>query len=123
LIVVGSLIPALLLFNRRTGKSIPWILFSSVLVVFGILCERYLIVIPGETFPPHLFPGFDVVGTVLNEGYATYNISFLEVLQALGVLSMIGLLFVLGLKRLQLLPTEARINPRSTTAQSAGQGT
>jgi len=109
LIIVGSIIPALLLFNRRTGTSVRWIFFSSILVVIGVGCERYLIVIPGETFPPHLFPGMEVIGTVLNEGVAAYHISFLEVLQALGVVSLIGLLFILGLKRLRLLPAEARI--------------
>ena len=108
-VVVGSIIPALLLFNRKTGTSIRWILFSSVLVVIGVLCERYLIVIPGETHAPELFPGMEVIGTVVNEGVATYSMSYLEVLQALGVLSFIGLLFILGLKRLRLLPTEARI--------------
>ncbi len=109
LILVGCLIPDLLLFNRRTGTSIPWILVASVLVVIGVLCERYLIVIPGQTHPPDLFPGMVVTGTVLDEGIATYRISFLETLQALGVLSLIGLLFALGLKLLPLHPTEARV--------------
>jgi len=122
LIVIGSVIPALLLFSRKTGKSIRWILFSSVLVVIGVLCERYLIVIPGETFPPDLFPGMEIIGTVLDEGYAVYNISFLEVLQALGVLSLISLLFLLGLKRLLLLPTEARVNAQPAPVQSYDRG-
>lgn len=122
LIIVGSIVPALLLFNRKTGTSIPWILFSSVLVVIGVLCERYLIVIPGETHAPELFPGMEVIGTVVNEGVATYRVSFLEVLQALGVVSLIGLLFILGLKRLQLLPTEARIQKGPADVQPAEQG-
>ncbi|MEJ2722650.1 MAG: polysulfide reductase NrfD [bacterium] len=109
LVVVGSVIPALLLFKRKTGTSLRWILFSSVLVVIGVLCERYLIVIPGQTHSPELFPGMEIVSSPLNEGLAVYNISFLEVLQALGVLGFIGFLFVLGLKYLPLAPTEARV--------------
>ena len=54
-----------ILFNRRTGKSIPWIVFASVLVVFGVLCERYVIVLPGLTHPPELFPGMEIVGSGL----------------------------------------------------------
>jgi molybdopterin-containing oxidoreductase family membrane subunit len=109
LILVGSIVPALLLFKRRTGTSLPWIVFSSVLVVIGVLCERYLIVIPGQTHPPDLFPGMEITQSVINEGIAVYNISFLEVLQALGVLGFIGCMFVLGLKFLPLAPTEARV--------------
>jgi molybdopterin-containing oxidoreductase family membrane subunit len=122
LILIGCLIPDLLLFNRRTGTSIPWIMFSSVLVVIGVLCERYLIVIPGQTHPPDLFPGMEVTGTVLNEGVAMYSISFLELLQALGVFSLIGLLFALGLKLLPLHPTEARVLAPSTPVQSPDTG-
>ena len=113
LIVTGSLIPALLLFRRRTGTAVPWIVFSSVLVVIGVLCERYLIVIPGLEHPPDLFPGMDVTGRALEEGIVTYAMSIFEILQALGVLSVIGIMFVLGLKYLPLLPTEARIYERS----------
>jgi len=109
LIGVGSIVPAILLFKRRTGTSLPWVVFSSVLVVIGVLCERYLIVIPGQTHPPDLFPGMEITHSVINEGIAVYNISFLEVLQALGVFGIIGFLFVLGLKYLPLAPTEARV--------------
>jgi Ni/Fe-hydrogenase subunit HybB-like protein len=113
LIFVGSLVPALLLFNRRTGTSVRWIVFSSVLVVIGVMCERYLIVIPGLEHPPELFPGMVVVGTAMSEGIVKYSMSFLEVLQALSVLGIIGFMFVLGLKYLPLLPTEARVYGRS----------
>ena len=91
-----------------TGKSIPWIVFSSVLAVFGVLCERYLIVIPGQTHPPDLFPNMEITRSVLDEGAVSYTISFHELLQALGVLAIIGLLFVLGLRLLKLLPTQAK---------------
>ncbi|UCH83754.1 MAG: polysulfide reductase NrfD [Candidatus Latescibacterota bacterium] len=108
LILVGSIVPALILFKTKTGTSLRWILFASVLVVVGVWCERYMIVIPGQTFPPELFPGMEIVRSPLNEGIAVYNISFLEVLQALGVLGVIGCMFVLGLKYLPLAPAEAR---------------
>ena len=113
LFLVGSVIPALLLFKRRTGTSVRWIVFSSVLVVFGVLCERYLIVIPGQMHPPDLFPGYEITSSPLVEGIAPYRISFLEVLQALGVLSLISLIFTLGLKYLGLLPLEARVQGES----------
>ena len=41
-----------------------------------------------------------------------------EVIQALGVLGVIGFLFVWGLKALELLPTEARMYPKPATETS-----
>lgn len=108
MILIGSIIPAFILLRRRTGQSIPWIVAASVMVVFGVLCERYLIVVPGQTYYPHLFPGFEITRSVVEEGIVAYNIGFLEIVQAVGIFAIIGLVFVLGLKTLKLLPTEAR---------------
>jgi Ni/Fe-hydrogenase subunit HybB-like protein len=109
LIFIGSIIPALILFNRKRGISIRWIVTASALVVFGVMCERYLIVMPGQEHPPHLFPGWEVTSSTLQEGFVRYSITIYEVLQALGVFSFIGMMFVLGLKYLPLLPTEAKV--------------
>ena len=109
MILIGCIIPAVVLLNPKTGNSIPWIAFSSVLTAFGVLCERYLIVIPGQTHPPDLFPNMEITTSVVNEGIVHYSISFHEVIQALGIIGIIGLLFVLGLRLLRLLPTEAKI--------------
>ncbi|MCP4572615.1 MAG: polysulfide reductase NrfD [bacterium] len=113
LIGVGSVVPAVLLFRRRTGTSVRWIVFASALVVVGVVCERYLIVLPGLEYPPELLPGMEIVRSALDEGIVAYVISPLEILQALGVLSLIGFIFVLGLKYLPLLPTEARAHGES----------
>jgi molybdopterin-containing oxidoreductase family membrane subunit len=108
LIILGSIVPAILLFIRRTGTSIPWIVFASCLVVFGVLCERFLIVVPGLIHPPDILPGMEIAGTVVEEGIVHYSISPLELLQALGVAGIIGFAFLLGLKVLPLAPTEAK---------------
>jgi molybdopterin-containing oxidoreductase family membrane subunit len=113
LILIGSIIPALILFKRTTGTSLKWILFSCVLVVFGVWCERYLIVIPGQIVPPEIFPGMEIVASSVNEGVATYGASALEVLQAFGVFGLIGLLFMGGLRHLNLMPMEARLHAGS----------
>ena len=108
LVIAGCCVPMWILFRRKTGRTVRWIVVACSLVVFGVLCERYVIVIPGLTHPPELFPGLEVVGTGIEEGIAGYRVSAAEVVQALGVLGAIGFLFVGGLKHLQLLPTEAR---------------
>ena len=61
----------------------------------------------------------EITHSVVEEGVANYSISYLEVLQALGVLGVIGFMFGWGLKYLKLLPTEARVlNP--TTSGGSG---
>jgi molybdopterin-containing oxidoreductase family membrane subunit len=107
LVILGLIVPMVILF-RKTGRSIRWVVIASSLVVFGVLCERYVIVIPGLTHPPEMFPGMELIGPGLREGIVDYSVSFAEIIQALGVLGAIGFLFMWGLKTFKLLPTEAR---------------
>ncbi|MHC4400820.1 MAG: NrfD/PsrC family molybdoenzyme membrane anchor subunit [Planctomycetota bacterium] len=118
LILLGCVVPMWILFHPRTGKSIRWIVFASSLVIFGVLCERYVIVLPGLTHPPDLFAGMEMVGPGLDVGIASYSVSLVEVVQALGVLGVIGFLFLWGLKMFELLPTEARMLGRPVSAES-----
>ena len=105
LVLLGTILPAILLFSRKTGDSIRWVACASVMVVLGVLCERYLIVLPGLSHPPDLIPGWKIAQSVVEEGIVPYYPTIHEVLQALGVLSLIGLLFIWGLKHLLLLPS------------------
>ena len=107
LITVGCVIPAILLFVRRTGTSVKWTVFASTLVVVGVLFERFLIVIPGLIHPPDLFPGWEIVGSTAGE-VASYSVSPLEILQTLGVIGVIGFAFMLGLKLMPMAPLAAR---------------
>jgi Ni/Fe-hydrogenase subunit HybB-like protein len=124
LIGIGCVVPAIILFVKRTGTSVNWTVFASVLVVIGVLFERFLIVIPGLIHPPELFPGYSVADGVLWEGVVSYSISYLEVLQTLGVIGIIGFAFVVGLKVMPLAPTEARWSTpaeREEVAAAAGR--
>jgi len=109
LMLIGCGVPIFLLFYRKTGKTVRGIVIASALVVFGVLCERYVIVLPGLTNPAHLFPGMEITASVLEEGIASYRVSLVEILQALGVFGFIGFLFAWGLRIFKLLPTEARV--------------
>jgi molybdopterin-containing oxidoreductase family membrane subunit len=108
LIFIGCVVPAVILFIKRTGTSVPWTVFASILVVIGVLFERFLIVIPGLIHPPELVPGWEIADAVLWEGVVSYSVSPLEILQTLGVIGAIGFAFVVGLKVMPLAPTEAR---------------
>lgn len=110
LVIAGCFIPMFILFRKKTGSSIRWVVFAAVLVVFGVLCERYVIVLPGLMHAPEMFPGMQVTGSPIAEGYVSYSVSLPEILQALGVLGVIGFMFAAGLKIFKLLPNEARIS-------------
>jgi Ni/Fe-hydrogenase subunit HybB-like protein len=107
MILVGAILPATILFARRSGESIRCVAASAGMVVIGVFCERFLIVIPGLSHPPDLIPGWRITQSMVEEGIVSYCPSAYELLQALGVIGLMGLLFLWGLKLLKLVPTEA----------------
>jgi molybdopterin-containing oxidoreductase family membrane subunit len=108
MLVIGFVIPLVILYGRW-GSRVKWVVRAGALVVFGVLCERYIIVLPGLSHPPDLFPGMTIVASPFNEGVASYSVSGYETLQALGVFGAVSLLFLLGIKYMGLVPTEARV--------------
>lgn len=108
-ILIGAIIPLVILFYPKTGKSVPWITAASLLAVVGILAERYIIVIPGLAYPQIYFPGKEASSIVLDGTIGTYSVSLAEVTLVLGVVAIIGLLYVVGLKIFELLPLEAKV--------------
>ncbi|MFH0945287.1 MAG: NrfD/PsrC family molybdoenzyme membrane anchor subunit [Planctomycetota bacterium] len=108
LVCTGLIGPMLILFHPKLGKSVRWVVVASLMVMAGVLCERYVIVLPGLLHPPDLFPGMEIIASEVNEGVASYTVSWVEVVQALGVAGFIGFLFLWGIKVLSFLPKEAR---------------
>jgi len=100
----GNIFPFIILLLPKIGKSIPGITFACVLVVIGVLAERYIIVIPAQLFPMELFPGYEVTSTFQDGVLADFSIGPLAVIQALGVTALVSLMYLFGLKFLELLP-------------------
>jgi Ni/Fe-hydrogenase subunit HybB-like protein len=107
LIGMGIIIPFIILFNSRTKDSIKMINVAAALHVVGVLCERYIIVIPGQTLPADILPNMTVESAGLYAEELTYSISFLEAVQALGIAAIVAIAFILGLKFFAMLPTQA----------------
>lgn len=119
LVCCGLVLPMLIIFNRTTGRSVRWVVFASLLVMIGVWCERYVIVLPGLTHPQEIFPGYEITGSAVEEGVVTYTISPVEIIQALGVFGLIAFAFTLGLKVFPMLPNEARVPERRIVAKPA----
>jgi molybdopterin-containing oxidoreductase family membrane subunit len=109
LILIGSIIPMVILFYPKTNSSVGWIIVASVLVVFGVLCERCIIVLPGQILPLNLFPGYEISSAFMDGAMGSYCVSIAEIVQGIGIFAIIGILYVLGLKFFALLPDEVRI--------------
>jgi molybdopterin-containing oxidoreductase family membrane subunit len=107
LIGLGAIIPAILLFNPGTKDSIKMINVAAVLHVFGVLCERYIVVIPGQTHSADILPNMNVESAALDGAMVGYSISFIELIQALGIAAIVAIAFILGLRLFAMLPTQA----------------
>ena len=107
LIAMGIVVPALILFLPATKNSIKMINVAAILHVIGVLCERYIIVIPGQLHPADILPNMNVESVALDGAVVSYSISFLEVVQALGVAAIVAIAFMLALRVFAMLPTQA----------------
>ncbi|MBA7668351.1 hypothetical protein ES703_76461 [subsurface metagenome] len=122
LIGVGVIIPLVILFHPRAKKSMSGMVIASVLIVIGIFAKRYYLVIPGAAYPMQYYPG-KVEGVWGAMG--TFNFAPVEIILSVGIVAFLGLIFVLGLKYLELLPPGASIKEagqaNNTAATSEGQ--
>ena len=95
------LVPLILLTHPRYSKSLKGVLAAAIFVVIGIFGERFALVIPGTAYPLPFYPG-KIEGMWGATG--TFPITLVETLMSLGVFTLMGLFFILGLKYLELLP-------------------
>jgi molybdopterin-containing oxidoreductase family membrane subunit len=94
-------VPIILLSHPRYSKNFNVVITAAFLVVIGIFGERFALVIPGTAHPLPFYPG-TVEG---NWGAAgTFPITLVETMMSIGIFAIMGLIFVLGLKYLELLP-------------------
>jgi len=100
---MGMFLPLIILSHRRLGKSVKGIMVAAASVIIGVFGERAALIIPGMAQPQQFYPGHieGMWGT-----YGHFLITPWETAISLGIISLVILLFVLGLKYLELLPAE-----------------
>ena len=94
-------LPLILLTHPRSSKSLKGVLLAAASVVVGIFGERFALVIPGTAEPLPFYPG-KIEGMWGAAG--VFPITPVETLMSLGIFTLMGLFFILGLKYLELLP-------------------
>jgi Ni/Fe-hydrogenase subunit HybB-like protein len=87
---------------------------AAFLVVIGIFGERFSLVIPGTAYPLPLYPG-KIEGIWGMAG--SFPITPVESFMSLGIFTLMGLLFLVGLKNLELLPVNQGAQPAAEGAK------
>jgi len=113
LIGLGVIIPLVILFHPRAKKSLISLVIASALIVIGIFIKRFYLVIPGAAYPMPYYPG-QIEGVWGALG--TFRFAPVEIILAVGMVAFLALIFIMGLKYLELLP------PTKPAAAAAEEG-
>ncbi len=105
----GYLLPLIILFHPRYGKTLKGVMIAAFLIVIGIFGERFALVIPGTAYPMPFYPG-KIEGIWGMAG--SFPITLVESFLSLGIFTLMGLLFFVGLKNLELLPANLNTAPQ-----------
>jgi len=98
---MGIVFPLIVLFHPRAGKTVKGVVIASISVVIGVLGERAALVISGTAQVQPVYPG-EIQGVWGASG--VFPITFWETTLTLGIIGLVALLFMLGLRYLPLLP-------------------
>jgi molybdopterin-containing oxidoreductase family membrane subunit len=109
----GNIFPLLILLYPPMAKSVKWIVFACLLVVAGVLCERYIIVIPGQVLPLDLFPGYEITSGFRDGVIEDYSVSLVETLFSSGLLALTFLGYIFMLKFFELMPEDESVEKSS----------
>ena len=115
-VVLGYFIPLGILFNPWLRKKVGWVIAACLICVVGILFERAAIVLPGLSQPLQYYPG-EIAGIWGARG--GFPIMIAETLQTIGIFAVLGLVYVLGLKYLELLPASNGEHAQGESAEHA----
>jgi molybdopterin-containing oxidoreductase family membrane subunit len=115
-VVLGYFIPLGILFNPWLRKKVGWVIAACAICVIGIFFERAAIIFPGLSQPLQYYPG-EIAGIWGARG--GFLIMPAETLQTLGIFAVLGLLYVLGLKFMDLLPAPSAEGAEGQTAEHA----
>ena len=113
-VLLGYAIPVFILLHPKWGRSIKGIMAACGICVVGIFGERMGIIFPGLSEPLVYYPG-DIAGIWGARG--GFPIMPAETLLTVGIFALLGLMYVLGLKYLQLLPAPSPEAVEAGTAE------
>ena len=103
-IFIGGVLPLVLLFHPRLGRSRRAVVAAAASVILGGLAQLYVIIIGGQAYPLVIFPGKEVASSFFDGVVASYAPSLPEVVLGAGGVAIALALTVIALKLLPFLP-------------------
>ena len=104
-ILLGSLVPLGIVYHPSLGRNRKWIASAAGLVILGGLVQMYTIIIGGQAYPLHIFPGYEVVSSSFHEGVVNaYTPSLPETLLGLGGIALSLALVTVATRVMRFLP-------------------
>lgn len=103
---LGSLVPLALFYSPWTRQCRLSALTGAALIIFGGLCQLYVIIIGGQAYPLVLFPGMEESSSFHDGVVAAYVPSVWEFLLGLTGVAISLIVTVAGLGALDFLPED-----------------
>jgi Ni/Fe-hydrogenase subunit HybB-like protein len=107
-ILIGSLIPAALVYTPGLGGS-KSIVAASSFVVIGSFAFLYVFIIGGQAYPLSIFPGYEVSSSFGDGQIGKYIPSLSEILLGSGGLAIAYLITLIGARVLNTFPNDAAV--------------
>ncbi|MBF0311201.1 MAG: polysulfide reductase NrfD [Magnetococcales bacterium] len=105
-IFLGLVVPLGLLFSQA-GNTVRGMVIASLTSIAGEFAFVAHVLIAGQSYPMHMFPGYEVTSVFFDGREASYFPSVVEMMLGLGGVGITGVIFVLGIRFFRLLPDKA----------------
>jgi molybdopterin-containing oxidoreductase family membrane subunit len=102
---IGTIIPLIILYNKKLSKSSLGILLASIISNFGGFTMLYIIIISGQAYPLDLFPGIHRNQFTFYDGaIAEYTPSVYELMLGLGGVGISAAIYIFAIMVLDFTP-------------------
>ena len=103
-IIIGTLLPLGILYDKKLSKSSLGLLLASILVIFGGFTMLYIIIISAQAYPLDLFPGYSESSSFYDGSIATYTPSIYELMLGLGGVGISAAIYIFAIMVLDFTP-------------------
>ena len=101
---IGTIIPLIILYNKKLSISPLGILLASLLVIFGGFTMLYIIIVSGQAYPLDLFPGYTETSSFYDGAIAEYTPSIYELMLGLGGVGISAAIYIFAIMILDFTP-------------------
>ena len=101
---VGTILPLIILYNKKLSESSFGILLASMLIIFGSFSMLYTIIISAQAYPLDLFPGYSETSSFYDGAISSYMPSIYELMLGLGGFGISAAIYIFAIMVLDFTP-------------------